>query len=729
MEKIEVSTLTTDQAKQAHKLLAEFNYELQPVERGYANRTLYVNLSDNSINSKPVTQQMKDLFTGGRGFCMWLLWNAVKDDVKWDDSDNELVIAGGPIGGITAYPGSGKSTVVTVSPLTNSVVDSNVGGYFGPYLKFAGFDALEIQGIAEKDVIIVIDGDSGSVTIEEAPLEALDSHLIGPMLTEMYAESEKDQKSVSVVSAGQGADHVLYSVLNVSWYDTKRKSVRVKQAGRGGTGRVFRHKNIKAIVVRYSSLKGDSNNPANMDMIRKAGQRMNKEIIENDPKQNNMRGVGTGHLPPIMSYFDLLPVNNFRYGTHPDAKNLDVTVWEELFTQGIVEDCWLGCSMACAHGVDHFHLQTGPYKDEVVTVDGPEYETIAGEGSNLGIFDPLPIIEMNFYCDTYGIDTISFANSVAFVMECYAEGIIDEKITGGLKLTWGNAKAALELLHLTALNEGFGKILGQGVRRMKKHFVEEHGADAKFLQDIGMEIKGMEVSEYVTKESLAQQGGYGMALKGAQHDEAWLIFMDMVHKQLPTFEDKAEALHYFPLWRTWFSVHGLCKLPWNDVTPENNKDTAEPNKVQEHVDNYVQIYEGLSGKPTKTEDLLAQSERVYNFQRLLALRLGFGTREFDYPPYRAMGPVTVDEYESRAERYDEQLKKDVGIDPTGMSTEDKVSKMREYRQNQYEQLMDAVYKRRGWDENGVPTLEKVRELGIDLPEVVELLQNKAGNNA
>lgn len=719
-----MTTLTPEQIKQAHTLLAEFMYDVRPVERGYANRTLYINLSDNTIRSKPVSQEMKDTFTGGKGFCMWLLWNAIQDNTAWDDPENELVIAGGPIGGITAYPGSGKSTVVTVSPLTQSVIDSNVGGYFGPYLKFAGFDAMEIQGIAEKDVIIVIDGDEGRVTIEEAPLEAIDTHLVGRQLTEMYAQDERDMKSVSVVSTGQAAEYSRYAALNFSWYDVRRKEVRVKQAGRGGAGRVFRHKGIKAVVVRYSQMKGDSNNPADMGLIREAGKRINKEISELDSKQNNMRSVGTGHLPPIMNEFDLLPTHNFRYGSHPDADNLDMPVWKSLFTQGIPDGCWYGCTLSCAHGVDHFHLRTGPYKDDIVLVDGPEYETIAGEGSNIGVFDPLAIIEMNFYCDTYGIDTISFANSVAFAMECYAEGIIDESVTGGLKLQWGNAEAALELLHQLARGEGFGYPIGQGVRYLKQMFSEQYGADPAFLNDIGMEIKGMEVSEYVTKESLAQQGGYGMALKGAQHDEAWLIFMDMVKKELPTFEAKAEALHYFPLWRTWFSLHGLCKLPWNDIVPANNKETAEPNKVPEHVENYCWLYEGLSGKPAKPEDLLAQSERVYNFQRLLALRLGFGTREHDYPPYRAMGPVTVDEYESRAERYDSQLRELAGINPDGLRIEEKIARLREYREAQYEKLMDAVYARRGWDANGIPTLEKVRALGIDFPEVVALIEQK-----
>ena len=264
-------------------------------------------------------------------------------------------------------------------------------------------------------------------------------------------------------------------------------------------------------------------------------------------------------------------------------------------------------------------------------------------------------------------------------------------------------------------------IVGQGVRAMKKIFAERFGGDPKFLNDIGMEVKGLEISEYMTKESLTQQGGYALASKGAQHDEAWLIFMELVHKQLPTFEAKAEALYYFPVWRTWFSLHGLCKLPWNDIIPESNKTAKEPAKVPEHMENYTWLYEGVTGNKVTVEDLMLQSERVYHFQRIFGLKLGYGTREYDYPPYRAVGPVTNVEYESRQERYDTELREQVGIDPTPMTTSQKVEAVRKYRTDRYEQLVDAVYKRRGWTKNGVPTQETVKRLGIDFPEVIELI--------
>ncbi len=195
----------------------------------------------------------------------------------------------------------------------------------------------------------------------------------------------------------------------------------------------------------------------------------------------------------------------------------------------------------------------------------------------------------------------------------------------------------------------------------------------------------------------------------------------MVNNQIPTFEDKAEALHYFPMFRTWFGLVGLCKLPWNDVEPANNHETDEPAKVPEHLDNYVTIYKAVTGRDFSAKRMIEDSERVYTFQRIFNLRRGYGTRKFDQQPYRAAGPVTVEEYESRFERYDKQLKEIIGFDIEGKATEEKVAALRKYREGQYEQLVDAVYKRRGWTNNGVPKVELLKEIGMDLPELLEVV--------
>jgi len=712
--------------KAKHTLLKEYAYTRGEIDRGYNNRTLYVNLSENSVSEKPVSEEMKEKFIGGKGFGLRFLWDGTRPDTKWDDPENEIIISPGPVAGVTQYSGCGKSLVVALSPMTDLVIDSNVGGYFGPYLKFSGFDALEIQGKAERDVILVIDGTQGTVRIEEAPEEALDAHILAEQLTEMYADDETDKRNVSVVSAGSAADFVRIGMLNFSWYDVKRKKVRVKQAGRGGIGTVFRDKKIKALVAKVPGIGPNLNNVVDLPAIQERGRRFAREMKELDHLQSHMKEAGTAHLMEIMNDYDLLPVHNFKYGAHDEAHKIDSHHLKERFTQNIPDGCWLGCMMSCCKMAEDFKPRTGPYAGQVVDVEGPEYETAAGVGANCGIFDVDAILELNFYCDTYGIDTISFGTAMAFVMECYENGIISDEITGGIELKFGNADAALELIHQMARGEGFGVTVGQGVRQMKRIFALEYDANAQLLQDIGMENKGLEYSQYVSKESLAQQGGFAMTNKGPQHDEAWLIFMDMVNNQIPTFEDKAEALHYFPMFRTWFGLIGLCKLPWNDVEPEDNAEQDEPAKVPEHVDNYVMVFNSVTGKTIDKRELVRQSERVYNFQRIFNLRRGYGRREHDAQPYRAAGPVTPEEYESRQERYDQQMKEIIGVDPAGKTTEEKLATTREYREGLYEKLLDAVYKRRGWTSNGIPTIEHLQDIGMDLPELIETVKPYLG---
>ena len=701
------------------KVARTLNYKRPEIEKGYNDQTLHINISDADISIRPVEQKTRDIFVGGKGYDLWLLWNAVQADTRWDDPQNAICIACGPLGGTPIYPGSGKSIATTLSPLTQAAIDSNVGGYFGPYLKFSGFDALQIQGKSSRDTIIFIDGINQQIQILDAAGLPENAYELSAVLTDHFADG--NPRNISVVSAGPGAQNTLIGCLNFTWYDAKRKRARYKQAGRGGIGTVFADKGLKALVARWDTVTADTNNPADKAKLKAVAKLHSREIVELDPKQNEMARIGTTHLVTIMNDHDLLPTHNFRYGSHSAAPNLGQEIFRRLFDPGF-DGCWMGCTVACSHGVKDFVPLTGPFKGQKVFVDGPEYETVAGCGSNLGIFDPHTVIELNFYCDAYGLDTISVGTGIAFAMECYEMGLINRAHTGGLDLSFGNRASALELVHQMAIGEGFGQIVGQGIRKMKAIFAGDFGADPAIMADIGMEAKGLEFSEYMTKESLAQQGGYGLALKGPQHDEAWLIFLDMVHNFMPTFEKKAEALHWFPMFRTWFSLCGLCKLPWNDIVPEDNKDTEEPAKVLKHLQWYADYFSSVTGRSSTPEDLVAMSEGVYNFQRIFNLKMGFGTREHDALPYRAVGPVTELEYESRAERYDTQLKEIYKVDIEGKTTAEKTAIMRQLREEQYEKLQDAVYARRGWTPDGIPTVDTVKRLGIDFDEVLEVLK-------
>jgi aldehyde:ferredoxin oxidoreductase len=691
----------TKKLRSAHKIIAKHDYKKGEVLKGYTNRTLYINLTSNEIKEKKVTMDMKKKFTGGRGFGLKLLWDSIKSSTRWNSEENELIITTGPLCGTTQYPGSGKSLCLTISPSTGIICDSNVGGFFGSYLKFSGFDALEIQGKAKEDVVLVIDGEKGTVTVETAPLEETNSHLLSEQLTHMYAteDNDKSRQKVSVISTGVGAEHSFWGCLNFSFYDIRRKVPRMKQAGRGGLGTVLRDKKIKAVVVKVDRFDGVSNHPDDPVTIVEVGTKIHKEIRDLDRYQCNMRAVGTGHLVEIMDAYDLLPTENYRFGSFPKASKIYSPKFYKLFTKVIPDGCWHGCTLACSKTVDGFTIKTGPYKGTKVTV----------------------------------------GTAIAFYMEMYEYGILNKERCDGIELCFGNAEAVLKFMHRLARGEDgeFISIASKGIRRVKDWLVRKGWGDIQLIEDTGMESKGLEYSEYVTKESLAMQGGYGLTLKGPQHDEAWLIFIDMVNNAIPTFEDKAEALHYFPMWRTWFGLNGLCKLPWNDIEPANNAENDDPSKVPEHVDNYVKLQNAVTGWNVDKEELILQSERCYNWQRAMNVWMGRGRRKDDWIPYRSMGPVTEMEYLSRKERYDSQLIEKLRLkkeEVEKMGVKDKIKVLYDYRQNQYQKLADAVYYRRGWTPNGIPTPKKMKQLGMDDKKMLEMLQKmidedeKAGLN-
>jgi aldehyde:ferredoxin oxidoreductase len=187
------------------------------------------------------------------------------------------------------------------------------------------------------------------------------------------------------------------SCLNFSWWDMRRNLPRYKQAGRGGIGTVFRNKKIKALVAKIEKITLDMNGPADIEAVKKVGREHSKEILDLDPKQNRMRTIGTVHIPSIMDEFDLLPTRNFRAGSDPEAKKLHGIVWEGIFTNHSKgwDGCWRPCAINCSHCIEGFVPKTGPFKGKNVVVDGPEYETIAACGSNIGVFEPHWVAELN----------------------------------------------------------------------------------------------------------------------------------------------------------------------------------------------------------------------------------------------------------------------------------------------------------------------------------------------
>ncbi len=707
--------------------LSKISYRPAEIDRGYTDRILNVDLAARSMTIETVDREKRDFFLGGRGYCLWLVHRGTGSSTRHDSPENVLAIAGGPFCGESSFPGAGKFIVGTISPLTGTFVDSNVGGHFFALAKEAGFDAITVTGRSDEEVMLLIDGDAGEVSLLPAPREEG-----GITVAErVFEEYRGDGKAwnVAMLTAGKGAKNSRFGIVNSVYYDARRKRCRSKQAGRGGTGTVMRGKGLWGAVVKSNKPRAHANHPVDSGAITDAGRKLRRVIKEVDPHYMKLETQGTTSLVLMMDSHDILPVMNYQYGSHPDAKRIYGEVYEKkYFRQGVPDGCYFGCTLACTKGCEYFELRSGPFAGRRVGVDGPEYETAASAACS-GIFSPEYTMEFNWYCDEYGLDTISTGITMAFLCEAFDRGYLTAADTGGLELTWGSAESLTELLHLIAAGEGFGRLAGQGIRRLKGWIASRHsersGEDREktlaALDQFGMECKGLEFSVYVTKESLAQQGGYGFALKGAQHDEAWLIALDQIKREIPGFEQKARALRWFPLFRTWFNIVGLCKLPWIDVRHPEAKDTAEPAKNLPSIDYYLEMVNATLGTSKTLDDLIFESERIYTFQKLFNLRQGVGTREHDRIPLRAMAPVFENEYESRAERYDEELRR-AGLKPEGLPVAERLRLLQQRRKERYESLCDAVYREKGYDQRGVPTRATLERLGMATPEFLAVIE-------
>ena len=713
------------------EILQQSKYAPAAVAGGYTDRILRVDLSTNEISIQELEPDFKEKYIGGRGYAIKLIWDGTTRDTRYDSPENILVMAGGPLGNEPAFPGTGKFIVGTISPLTDTFIDSNVGGHFAPLLKLAGFDALAVTGIAPAGVLLLVDGDAGTLTIARAPdcdgKASQGSLSYGERLLRDVNAGELDS-SVAAVTTGEGARHSRFGIVNSLFYDKRRQRLRAKQAGRGGTGSVMRAKGLLGIVVRSSLSQGNGNNAVDPAGVRRAGASLKKVLSAQDPQQLHLSAWGTTVLSEYMDRFHLFPINNFQYGQSEDSPKLFAEVFlHKYFSKDIPDGCYHGCNLACSKGTEALELRWGPRAGATVSVDGPEYETV-GAVSCMGIFDPHAVVEFNWYCDEYGLDSISAGVTISFFMECFERGFLTEADVG-YKLLFGDLEAANRLLHEIAAGTGFGSIAGQGIARGKAWVARNHaGRDGLSPQEtmaelakFGMEVKGLEFSMYISKESLAQQGGYGFALKGPQHDEAWLIFIDQVHGELPTFEDKANALRWFPLIRTWFNATGLCKLPWIDVRNPEAAHTDEPAKNLPSFAHYVAYLNATTGSDKELQDVLDDSERLYILQKLINVRHGKGTRASDLPPLRAMGPAFFNEYQSRAEYYDDWLREHLDGDPFPDAPEERHQLVVEKRQQAYQQLCDVVYEEKGFTQNGVPKPETVERFGLMDEQARQLL--------
>jgi aldehyde:ferredoxin oxidoreductase len=291
-------------------ILSSIHYEPAPIEGGCTDRILMVDLQQKGISIMELEPDYKEKYTGGRGYALKLIWDRTTAETTWDSPENLLVMAGGPLCNEPRFPGSGKFVVGTISPLTNTFIDSNVGGYFAPILKACGFDAIAVSGIADEKIVIIVDDDKQKIAIATAPDFGEETEnggiAYGEALLRKFSGGDL-HRNFAVVTTGIGAKNTRFGIINSHFFDERRNRIRTKQAGRGGTGTVMRFKNIMGIIVHSSHARLKNNNPADYEKVKRAGSALAKVIKQEDPKQLHLASWGTPVLVEYMNRFHLLP--------------------------------------------------------------------------------------------------------------------------------------------------------------------------------------------------------------------------------------------------------------------------------------------------------------------------------------------------------------------------------------------------------------------------------------
>ena len=451
-------------------------------DKGYMGQVLHVDLTDGSHRTEPLSERAAYLLLGGKGYAAWLLYQLTEAGVAPLSPCNPVIFATGPLTG-TLAPTSGKFCVVTKSPATSTIDDSYCGGFFGPKLKFAGYDFLVVKGRAEEPSIITINEDD--IRIQPA----------GDLWGATTFETEKKLKKIlgkeyEIVEIGPAGERQapIASVFSGS-----------RTAGRGGAGAVMGSKNLKAVAVNGSKPIHihDPEKFRKMAWIALRELRMSEQTVRSLPR------YGTANILLTVNECGALGTRNYQTGRFEGAEEISgESLRENLWKKDIA--CSLGCTILCSKIAK---LKKEPYKG--AEVDGPDFETLYSFGSNCGVSDKEAICYANLICDLYGVDTISTGVIISFVMELYQRGMISAEELEGVKAEWGNTHALIKLTEKIAKGEGIGKLLQLGVKRLSQKYPgSEHFAN---------HVKGLEMPAYDPRAAQGMGLCYAVSERGACH--------------------------------------------------------------------------------------------------------------------------------------------------------------------------------------------------------------------
>ncbi len=600
---------------------------------GYTGKVLVVDVGDGSYKEVSWTAEKNEWlkFIGGRGFGAKIVWEQTGRHTDPLGPENILVFASGPLTGLPV-PGP-RVSVCSLSPLTGIWGDSAVGGYAGLKLKQCGYDVVILKGRRKKFAYLYVS--DNAVELKDA------GHLVGKGCIEAQEELRKEYGgNVATLTIGPAGENLVLFACITSDYG--------RQSGRTGMGAVMGSKGIKAVVF-----DGDADVPVAdgerllrlLDEAKEYIVRENRELYEQFSKYGTMMTLDWAQDVAC------LPTRNFSENVFDGADGISASAVEAKVMRG-KRGCY-ACPISC-RTVSEVRMN-----GETFYLDGPEYETMALLGSNLGVSSVDDLVVAHYLCDHYGMDAISAGVVIGFAIECAQRGLLN---LDGLRAEWGNRETILSLLKSIAYREGVGGILAEGVKKAAEIVGEG-------CENYAMHVKGLEQSGYETRAAPGMSLAYGTCDVGAHHNRSTIIGWESRNDRLGSGREKVEVQILLQHQRSLFDALGVCRFPWCE--------TKLP------LAYYAEFYSAATGINANEENLLKASERIFNLTRMISVRRGI-SRKDDYPPRRVFNePIPSGPF------------KGIKLDA-----------------EKYDAMLDAYYELRGWRRDGIPTREKLEELGI-----------------
>ncbi|MDI6771612.1 MAG: aldehyde ferredoxin oxidoreductase family protein [bacterium] len=627
--------------------------------RGFAGKVLRVDLTSRTIHVDQPDEEFYRTYLGGAGFVSYYLFKEVPRGIDAFDPQNKLIFALGPMTGL-AMPGATRNCVGAKSPLSGGYSKSEGGGFFPMALKKAGYDAVIVEGKADRPVYLLV---------SDQKVEILDaSHLWGKTVleTQDVIAAELGEKSIRTAAIGPAGENLVRFACIMN--DLK------DAVGRGGLGAVMGSKNLKAIAAS-GAWNPELADPAK---IRQLTTIMNKGYADNPlgfAKSLHERGTGGAAMMLAGNEIGNMPSHNF--GVNSFEGTAKVTANAVLESYGVGMEACAACGVRCKKVVEISEPWSVNRRN-----GGPEYESLVALGPLCGVDNLASITKANELANLYGLDSISLGVSIGFGMECFENGILTTRDTDGIELKFGNAEAMLQTVEMITHRRGVGDLLAEGTKRAAEKL--GRGADA-----FAMHVKGLEIPmhEPRVKQGLGliyaveAQGadhcagmhdtGYTMNSPGFEHLRGMGATRPLPANDLS--DEKVASQKASHLWNLFLDSVVCCQfVPWS-------------------VDELAEIVRAVTGWSYTTYEAVRLGERVATLGRLFNLREGITSAQ-DNLPKRMFGPTRAGALKSG------------GIDP-----------------EKFDHAVRTFYAMMGWDEDtGVPTRGKMLELGIgwaveDLP--------------